>query len=110
MPKKEFRVMAVKIQSCKRRTEEKIQEMLNKKLEDEQIELNITITEVKNTLEGISRRKNEAGEQKTELADRSVEITAVEQKEGKACINIPRSLCSSFFVSCDSLYFKAFFV
>ena len=54
MPKKEFRVMAVKIQSCKRRTEEKIQEMLNKKLEDEQIELNITITEVKNTLEGFN--------------------------------------------------------
>ena len=28
--------------------------MLNKKLEDEQIELNITITEVKNTLEGFN--------------------------------------------------------
>ena len=51
--------------------------------------MNNTINQVKNTLEGISRRKNEAGEQKTELADRSVEITAVEQKEGKACINIP---------------------
>lgn len=83
MPKKEFRVMAVKIQSCKRRTEEKIQEMLNKKLEDEQIELNITITEVKNTLEGISRRINVAKEWISKQEDRMGKITAKEERIGK---------------------------
>ena len=59
LPEKEFRVMIVKmIQNLRNRMEawtEKIQEMLNKDLEElknKQIEMNNTITEMKNTREG----------------------------------------------------------
>ena len=40
-----------------------------------------TITEMKNTVEGISSRISEAEGQKTELEDRLVEITAVKQNK-----------------------------
>ena len=67
---KEFRVMIVKmIQDLRKRMEaqtEKIQEMFNKELEDlknKQMEMNNTVTEVKNTLEKINSRINEAEEQ-----------------------------------------------
>ena len=40
--------------------------------------MNNTITEMKNTLEGIDRRINEEEEWISELEDRMVEITAVE--------------------------------
>ena len=42
-----------------------------------------TITEMKNTLEAISSRINEAEEQSSELEDRVVEITAMEQDKEK---------------------------
>ena len=67
----------------------KIQEMFNKELQDlmhEQTEINNTKIEMKNTLERINSRKNEAEERIRELEDRLVEITATEQinkKEGK---------------------------
>ena len=63
LPEKEFRIMIVKmIQNLRNRMEaqiEKIQEMFNKDLEElknkkQKIEMNNTITEMKNTLEGIS--------------------------------------------------------
>ena len=63
LPEKEFRVMIAKmIQNLRNRMEaqmEKIQEMFNKDLEElknkkQKIEMNNTITEMKNTLEGIS--------------------------------------------------------
>ena len=38
---------------------------------------------MKNTIEGINSRINEAEEQKMELEDRVVEITAVEQNKEK---------------------------
>ena len=41
--------------------------------------MNNTITEMKNTLEGINSRITEAEEQINDLEDRTVEITAVEQ-------------------------------
>ena len=41
------------------------------------------ITEIKNTLEGITSRIPEAEEQKSELDDRMVEITAEEQNKVK---------------------------
>ena len=55
--------------------------MLNGELEDlknKQTEMNDTICEMKNTLEGINSRINEAEEQRSELEDRFVKITAVE--------------------------------
>ena len=45
--------------------------------------MNNTITEMKNTLEGINSRITEAEEQISDLEDRMVEITATEQKKGK---------------------------
>ena len=76
LPEKEFRVMIVKmIQNLRNRMEawiEKIQEMLNKDLEElknKQTEMNKTITEMKNTLEGINNRITKAEEQVSELED-----------------------------------------
>ena len=46
--------------------------------------MNNTITEIKNTLEGINSRINEAEEQISELEDRMVEIIAVEQNKEKS--------------------------
>ena len=69
LPEKEFRIMIVTmIQDFGKRMEakiEKMQEMFNKDLEelkDKQAEMNNTITEMKNTLEGISSRITEAEE------------------------------------------------
>ena len=42
-----------------------------------------TITEMKNTLEGINSRITEAGERISDLEDRMVEFTAVEQNKEK---------------------------
>ena len=88
LPKKEFRVMIVKlIQDLRKRMEaqvEKIKEMFNKDLEElknKQTEMNNIIIEIKNTLEGIYRRISEAEEWISELEDRMVEITAAEQNK-----------------------------
>ena len=63
---------------------ERIQEMFNKELEDlKNKEMNNTIMEMKNTLEGINWRINEAEEQISELEDRMVEITDVEENKEK---------------------------
>ena len=45
--------------------------------------MNNTITEVKNTLEGINNRITEAEERISELEDKMVEITAREQNKEK---------------------------
>ena len=45
--------------------------------------MNNTITEMKNTLEGISSRITEAEEQISDLEDRMVEFTAMEQNKEK---------------------------
>ena len=67
LPEKEFRIMIAKmIQDLGKRMEakiEKMQEMFNKDLEElqnKQTEMNNTITENKNTLEGINSRITEA--------------------------------------------------
>ena len=90
LPEKEFRIMIVKmIQDLKIRMEAKIkkmQEMLNKDLEElknKQTEMNNTITEMKTTLEGINSRRTEAEERISDLEDRMVEFTAVEQNKEK---------------------------
>ena len=75
LPEKEFRIMIVNmIQDLGKRMEskiEKVQEMFNKDIEElknkhlqelksKQTEMNNTITEMKNTLEGINSRITEA--------------------------------------------------
>ena len=96
-PEKEFRIMIVKmIQDIGKRMEakiEKMQEMFNKGLEElknkhleelknKQTEMN-TITEMKNTLEGINSRITEAEQRISDLEDRMVEFTAAEQNKEK---------------------------
>ena len=57
---------------------EKIEESINKDLEElknKHIETNSTITEIKNTLEGINSRISKTEEQICELEDKMVEIT-----------------------------------
>ena len=51
-----------------------------------------TITEVKNTLEGINSRITEAEEWISELEDGMVQITAEEQNKGKRMKRIEDSL------------------
>ena len=89
LPKKEFRVMIVKmIKELRWRMDarnEKL-EVFNKELENiknNQTELKNTITEMKNTLEGINSRVNEMEELISEVEDRVVEITATEEKKKK---------------------------
>ena len=45
--------------------------------------MNNAITEMKNTLEGINSRITQAEEQITDLEDRMVKITAIEQNKEK---------------------------
>ena len=45
--------------------------------------MNNTITEMKNTLEGINNRITETEERRSDLEDRMVEITAEEQNKEK---------------------------
>ena len=64
---------------------EMIQEMFNKdpeEIRNKQSVMNSTITEMENTLERINRI-NEGEEQRSQMEDRMVEITATEQNEGK---------------------------
>ena len=90
LPEKEFRIMIVKmIQNLGKRMEakiEKMQEMLNKDLEElknKQTEVNNTITEMKTTLEGINSRITEAEEQISDLEDRMVKFTAADKNKEK---------------------------
>ena len=60
---------------------EKIQETSNKDLEElksKQTEMNNTINEIKNSLEGINSRRTEAEERISDLEDKIVEITTSE--------------------------------
>ena len=63
LPEKEFRIMVVKmIKNLENRTE-KMQELINKDLEElknKHTETNNTSTEIKNTLQGINSRISEA--------------------------------------------------
>ena len=68
------------IQDLRKRMEvetKKIQKVFSKKLEDLKNKQTWTITEMKNTLEGINSRINGA-EQLSDLGNRLMEITAVE--------------------------------
>jgi len=65
LPEKEFRIMIVKMTRNLENKMEKMQESINKDLEElknKHIETNNTITEIKNTLEGINSTISEAEE------------------------------------------------
>ena len=65
LPEKEFRIMIVKMIKDLESKMEKLQESMNKELEElknKHAETNSTITEIKNTLEGINSRISEAEE------------------------------------------------
>ena len=65
LPEKEFRIMVVKMIKNLENKMEKMQESVNKGLEElknKPAETNNTITEIKNTLEGITSRISEADE------------------------------------------------
>ena len=66
LPEKEFRIMIVKMIKNLENKMEKMQESINKDLEElknKHTETNNPITEIKNTLEGINSRMSEAEEQ-----------------------------------------------
>ena len=63
---------------------ERIQETFNTDLEElksKQTIMNNTVNEIKNSLEGINSRKNEAEEWISDLEDKIVEITTAEQNK-----------------------------
>ena len=63
LPQKEFRIMIVKIIKNLENKMEKMQDSINKdleELENKHTETNNTITKIKNTLEGINSRISEA--------------------------------------------------
>ena len=90
LPKKDFRIMIVKmIQDLGIRMEakiEKMQEMFNKELEElnnKQTEMNNTITAMKTTLDGINSRITEGEKWISDLEDRMLEFTSAEQTKEK---------------------------
>ena len=86
LPEKEFRIIIVKMIKNLENKMEKMQESINKDLEElknKHAETNNTITEIKNTLEGISSRISEAKECISELEDKMVKIASEEQKKVK---------------------------
>ena len=52
--------------------------------------MNNTITEMKNTLEGINSRRTEAEERISDLEDRMVEFTAMEENKEKTMKRQPK--------------------
>ena len=86
LPEKEFRIMIVKMITNLENKMEKMQESVNKDLEElknKHTETNNTITEIKNTPEEINSRISEAEEQTSELENKMVEITSEEQNKVK---------------------------
>ena len=87
LPEKEFRIMIVKVIKNLENKMEKMQQSINKDLEElknKHTETNNTIPEIKNTLEGIKSRISEAKKKKiSELEDKMVEITYEEQNKVK---------------------------
>ena len=74
------------IKNLENKMEKKMQKSIKKDLEElknKHTETNNTITNIKNTLEGINSRISKAEEWTSELEDRLVEITAEEQYKVK---------------------------
>ena len=90
LTEKEFRIIIVKIFKTLENRMEKIQELINKDLEElKNKHTNNTITKIKNILEGTSSRKSEAEERISELEDKMVEITSEEQNKVKEAQRVP---------------------
>ena len=84
LPEKVFRIMIVKMITNLETKREKMQESINKDLEElKNKHANNTITKIKNALEGIDSRLFEAEEQISKLEDKMVEITSEEQNKVK---------------------------
>ena len=86
LPKKEFRIMIVKMIKNLENRMEKMQESINKDLEElkkKHTQTNNAITEIKNTLKGINSRISKVEEQISELKDKMVEKTAEKQNKVK---------------------------
>ena len=86
LPEKQLRIMIVKMIKNLENKMEKMQESINKYLEElknKHTETNNTITEIKNTLQGINSRIPEAEEQIRELEDKIIERTSEEQNKVK---------------------------
>ena len=86
IPEKEIKIMIVKIIKNFENRMEKIQESINKDLEElknKHTETNNTITKMKSTLQGINSRISEAEERISELEDKMVEIISEEQNKVK---------------------------
>ena len=85
LPEQEFRIMIAKMIKNLESKMEKMQESINKDLEElKNKHTNNTITEIKNTLRGINSRISEAEERSSELEDKMVEITSEEQNKVKS--------------------------
>ena len=85
LPQKEFRITIVKMIKNLENKREKIQESINKDIEElknKHRETN-TITKIKNTLEGINSRIPEAEERISDLEDKMVEMDSEEQNKAK---------------------------
>ena len=86
LPEKEFRIMIVKMIKNLETKMEKMQESINKDLEElknKHTETNNTIMETKNTLEGINSRISESEEQISGLEDKMMEMTSEKQNKIK---------------------------
>ena len=85
LPEKEFRIMIVKMIQNLENKMQKMQESINKDLEElkNKHTENNTITEIKNTFEGINSRISEAEEWISELENKMVAITAEKQNKVK---------------------------
>ena len=86
LPEKEFRITREKMIKNLDNKMEKMQESINKDLEElkkKHTETNNTITETKDTLEGINSRISEAEKWTSELEDKMVEMTSEEQNKVK---------------------------
>ena len=86
LPEKEFRIIVIKMIKNLENKMEKMQESINKDLEEltnKHTETNNISTEIKNTLEGISSRISEGEERIRELEDKLVEVTSDEQNKVK---------------------------
>ena len=86
LPGKEFRIMIVKMIKNLENKMEKMQESINKDLEElknKHTETNNTITKIENTLKGINSRITETEEQINDLEDRMVPQNNIQKKNEK---------------------------
>ena len=86
LSEKEFRIIIVKMIKSLENKMEKMQKSINKDLEElknKHTVTNSTITEIKNTLKGITSRISKAEERISGLEDKMVEITSEEQNKVK---------------------------